>query len=57
MLAMFAIGLWAIDGWLAESVWRFAIYWLFCAGLAMFVMLFALFDALSVIKEERDRSE
>jgi hypothetical protein len=55
MLGMFALGLWGIDGWLAASPWRFALYWVFCAGLAVFVMLFALFDALAVIREERER--
>ncbi len=55
LLAMFAVGLWGIDGWLAESIWRFAIYWLLCAGLALFVMLFALFDLLATLREERDR--
>ncbi|MCH7225546.1 hypothetical protein [Haloferula sp. A504] len=55
LLGMFALGLWGIDGWLSDSVWRFAIYWLFCAGLALFVMLFALYDALAALREERDR--
>lgn len=55
MLGTFALGLWGIDGWLKESPGRFAVYWLFCAGLAIFVMLFALYDALAVIREERDR--
>lgn len=55
MLGMFALGLWGIDGWLAGSPWRFAIYWLLCAGLVVFVLLFALFDALAVLREERER--
>lgn len=55
LLAMFALGLWGIDDWLGASLWRFAIYWLVCAGLAVFVMLFALFDLLAVLREERDR--
>lgn len=55
MLGMLALGRWGIDGWLDESLLRFAIYWLLVGGLALFVMLFALFDALAVIREERDR--
>lgn len=55
LLGMFALGLWGIEAWLGESLLRFALYWLFCAGLALFVMLFALFDLLAVIREERDR--
>ncbi len=57
LLAVFAVGLWAIDDWLARGLWRFLIYWGGCALLAVFVMLFALFDALAVLREERDRSE
>ena len=55
LMGMFALGLWGIEGWLLQSPWRFGLYWGACALLALFVMLFALFDALSVIKEERER--
>jgi hypothetical protein len=55
LLGMFALGLWGIDGWLGESLWRFGGYWLLCAGLAFFVLLFAVFDLLATLKEERER--
>ena len=55
MLGMFALGLWGIDGWLKESPVRFGLYWAACGLLCLFVMIFALFDALAVVKEERDR--
>ena len=55
MLSMFALGLWGIDEWLAKSVLRFGIYWLLCAMLCLFVMLFALFDLLKSISEEKGR--
>lgn len=55
LLGLFALGLWGIDGWLAESILRFGIYWLFCGGMAIFVLLFALLDAMMAIREERDR--
>lgn len=55
MLGMFALGLWGIDGWLKEHALRFGIYWAACGLLCLFVMMFALFDALAVIKEERER--
>ena len=57
MLGMFALGLWGIDGWLRESPLRFGVYWGLCGLLCLFVMLFALFDALSAIKEERERHQ
>ncbi len=55
MIAMLLIGLFVIDEWLAGSIVRFALYWVACGGLCLFVMLFALFDALAVIKEEKER--
>jgi hypothetical protein len=55
MLGMFALGLWGIDGWLKESPLRFGLYWAVCGLLCLFVMAFALLDALAVIKEERER--
>ncbi|GAA5483525.1 hypothetical protein [Haloferula sargassicola] len=56
MIAMLIFGLFAIDEWLAESILRFAVYWAACGALCLFVLLFALFDALSVIREEKERS-
>ncbi|WP_193210897.1 hypothetical protein [Luteolibacter marinus] len=55
LLAVFAIGLWGIDDWLDDSLWRFIIWWGGVAFLAVFVVMFALYDALAVIREERDR--
>lgn len=57
MLAIFAIGLWGIDQWLAANIWRFVIWWGACGFLAVFTMLFAFYDALRVIREERERLE
>jgi hypothetical protein len=55
MLAMLAFGLWGIDDWLKESVLRFGIYWAVCGLLCLFVLLFALFDMLATLKEEREK--
>jgi len=55
LLAVFAIGLWGIDEWLAKNVWRFISWWGGCAFLALFMVLFALYDVMRVIREERDR--
>jgi hypothetical protein len=48
--------LWGIDGWLGQSPLRFIIWWLGCAALTIIIMLFALYDALAVIREERSRT-
>ena len=55
LLGMFAFGLWGIDGWLSASVWRFLFYWGACGALTVFVMLFALYDAMAVVREEREQ--
>ena len=54
-LGMMALGLWGIDGWLAVNPWRFLLWWLGCAMVTAAVMIFALYDALAVIREERDK--
>lgn len=50
---MLAIGLWGISAWLAESPLRFVIWWGGCAFATCLVMVFALYDALAVVREER----
>lgn len=52
-LAWLAIGLWVIDGWLAENAIRFVIWWLLCGGMALMLMVFALYDSIAVAREER----
>lgn len=54
-LGLMAIGLWVIGGWLQESVLRFALWWGACAVITVVVMLFALYDALAVVREEREK--
>jgi hypothetical protein len=55
LLAMFALGLWGIDDWLRGGVWRFLGWWATCAGLAVFVFLLAAYDAVAVVREEREK--
>jgi Mg2+ and Co2+ transporter CorA len=55
MLGLFACGLWGIDQWLAKSAWRFGIWWIGVMCWTCVVMLFALYDALKAIREERDK--
>ncbi len=54
-LLVMAAGLWWIDGWLAANPWRFLLWWSGCAALTCMVMVFAVYDALAVIREERKR--
>jgi hypothetical protein len=52
-LGMLAAGLWVIDAWIWESPWRVLFWWGGCALASVVVLLFALYDALAVIREER----
>lgn len=52
---MLVVGLWGIQDWLGESLLRFALWWGGCAVATAIVMLFALYDALAAIREERDK--
>jgi peptidoglycan biosynthesis protein MviN/MurJ (putative lipid II flippase) len=54
-LGLMAVGLWLINGWLQQSVLRFALWWGAVGLITVFVMLFALYDALAVFREERDK--
>lgn len=54
-MAVLAIGLWVVNRWLAGDPARFALWWLACGVLTVVLMLFALYDALAVIREERDK--
>jgi hypothetical protein len=55
ILCYFAFGNWVIDDWLMEGLWRMLLYWGFLAVQCMGLILFALFDALAVIGEERTK--
>lgn len=52
-LFMMATGLWIIGDWLWESPWRALAWWGGCAFATLVVILFALYDALAVLREER----
>ncbi|MBK1882565.1 hypothetical protein JIN85_09065 [Luteolibacter pohnpeiensis] len=55
VMAGMAIGLWGINAWLMESALRFLLWWGGCILLTILVILFALYDALAVIREEREK--
>ena len=50
-LALLSTGLWVIDGWLAEGPVRFLLWWGACGLVTIWVLLFALYDALMSIQE------
>jgi hypothetical protein len=54
-LGMLAVGLWVLDKWIWESPWRVLFWWGGCAVATMVVMLFAIYDALAVVREERTK--
>lgn len=52
-LLMMAVGLWVLDDWIWASAWRVLCWWGACAAATCLTLLFALYDALAVIREER----
>ena len=54
-LAMLAIGLWVINAWLWQNPLRAILWWGGCAFATLVVLLFALYDALAVVREERTK--
>jgi hypothetical protein len=54
-LGMLGAGLWLLDGWIWQTPWRVLFWWGGCAAATCVVLLFALYDALAVIREERDK--
>ena len=54
VLAFMVGGLWVINDWLTANVWRFLLWWGACAALTGFLLLFACYDLLAVIREERE---
>jgi len=57
MLALFlmAAGLWLVNGWLESNKWLFLLWWGSCGLVTCGVLLFALYDALAVLLEERGK--
>ena len=56
-ILMLAVGLWVIGGWLLESPVRFLLWWGGCGLSTFVVMIFALYDALAVVREERAKRD
>lgn len=52
-LAMVVLGLWVIPGWLEQEWWRFALWWGGCGLVTVWLLLFALYDALVSLREGR----
>jgi polyferredoxin len=55
-VGMLATGLWFIPGWLQQSLLRFAFWWLACGLVTLMLLLFALYDALAVVREEKRKA-
>ena len=54
-LLLMAAGLWVLDRFLAKNPWLFLLWWGGCALVTCVVLMFALYDALAVIREERGK--
>ncbi len=47
------LGAWPLANWLGDSVWLFLVWWGFCMLYGVMIILLALYDMASVVKEER----
>ena len=52
-LGMIAAGVWVLDAWLESGPLVFLLWWGACALLTFFTLLFAVYDALAAVKEEK----
>jgi len=55
VLGMIAGGVWVFDRWLASGLLVFLLWWGACAMLALITLIFALYDALAAVREERGK--
>ncbi len=56
-VAWMASGLWVLDGLLSKNPIMFLLWWVFCFLLAFVLVMFALYDVLAVMREEREKSD
>jgi polyferredoxin len=56
-LGMIVVGVWVLDSWLASGPLVFLLWWGACALLTLFTLLFAVYDALAAVKEEKARAK
>lgn len=56
-LLMIAAGLWVIEAWLWQNPWRALCWWGACAVATLVVILFATYDALAAVSEERKKHQ
>jgi len=54
-IGMIIVGVWALDEWIWASPWRVLGWWGGCALATCVMIIFAIYDALAVIGEERKR--
>jgi len=53
IIGVFCLGNWPLKSWVDSSLWRILFWWGGCAFLSLLLVLFALFDVLAVIQEEK----
>jgi hypothetical protein len=53
IVGVFVVGNWPMKSWVDASLWRLLFWWGGCTLLCLLLVLFAVFDALAVIREEK----
>lgn len=54
-LILLSTGLWVIDGWLGEGMVRFLLWWSAIGLVTIWLLLFAIYDALISIQEVKNK--
>lgn len=54
-MGMIGVGMWIFDSWLASSSLVFLLWWGACAVLTLITLLFAIYDALAAVREEKTK--
>ena len=55
LLVIVGLGAWPLSDWLGNSVWLFLIWWGFSMLYGTMIILLAIYDMMSVVKEEREK--
>ncbi len=55
LIVLFVLGVWPLSNWLGQGLWRFLVFWGGTAFWCCFLLLMAIYDALAVIREEKQK--
>ena len=57
LVILVALGAWPLSNWLAQNIWLFLAWWGFSMLYGVMIILLAIYDMASVVKEEREKMQ